>query len=54
MLNYSKIRQLATSKGIADNKVSIGIWIKYQGYKKVRKQVDGKRQIFYVLDKKTI
>lgn len=54
MLNYNEIRQLATRNGIADNKVSIGIWIKIQGYKKVRKQIDGKRKIYYVLDKNSV
>lgn len=52
MLTYNEIRLLAIHNGIADNKVSIGIWLKMQGYKKVRKQIDKIRKIYYTLDKK--
>jgi len=52
MLTYNDIRALALRKGIADNKVSIGVWIKFCGYKKVRKQIDGIRKEYYVLDRK--
>ena len=51
MYTYNQIRQLAISKGIADNKVSIGIFAKIAGYKKVKKQINKERKIYYVLDK---
>lgn len=51
MYTYNQIRQLAISKGVADNKVSIGVYAKLQGYKKVKKQIDKIRKIYYVLDK---
>ena len=47
MFTYEQLRQLAVKSGIADNKVSIGFWIKAQGLKKVRKQIDKKRKIYY-------
>lgn len=52
MFTYEQLRQLAVQSGIADNKVSIGFWIKAQGLKKVRKQMDNKRKIFYYKDEK--
>lgn len=52
MFTYEQLRQLAVRSGIADNKVSIGFWIKAQGLKKVRKQIDNKRKIFYYKDEK--
>lgn len=50
MFTYEQLRQLAVQSGIADNKVSIGFWIKAQGLKKVRKQIDNKRKIYYIKD----
>lgn len=52
MFTYEQLRQLAVQSGIADNKVSIGFWIKAQGLKKVRKQINKKRKIFYYKDEK--
>lgn len=53
MFTYEQLRQLAVQSGIADNKVSIGFWIKAQGLKKVRKQIDHKRKIYYTKDTRT-
>ena len=53
MFTYEQLRLLAVQSGIADNKVSIGFWIKAQGLKKVRKQMDNKRKIYYIKDTKT-
>lgn len=53
MFTYEQLRQLAVRSGIADNKVSIGFWIKAQGLKKVRKQIDNKRKIYYTKDTRT-
>lgn len=52
MFTYEQLRQLAMKSGIADNKVSIGFWIKAQGLKKVRKQIDNKRKIYYTRTEK--
>ena len=46
-LSYSQLRQLAILKGIKPTKVSVGIWADQQGYIKIRKQIDKKRNTFY-------
>lgn len=51
MYTYNQIRQLAISKGVADNKVSIGIFAKLQGYVKIKKQINKERKIYYILEK---
>jgi len=33
---YEEIREKALKEKIADNRVSIGMWAKFQGYKKQR------------------
>lgn len=48
MYTYQDLRKLAIAKGIKDNPVSIGFWIKYQGYKKIKKQIQYRRKIFYL------
>lgn len=52
MFTYEQLRQLAVQSGIADNKVSIGFWIKAQGLKKVRKQIDKKERFSTIKMKK--
>ena len=51
MYTYERLRQLAIQSGIPDNKVSIGFWIKSKGLKKIKKQVDKVRKIYYIPDK---
>lgn len=51
MYTYNQIRQLAISRGVADNKVSIGIFAKLQGYVKIKKQINKERKIYYILEK---
>ncbi len=53
MYTYERLRQLAIQSGIPDNKVSIGFWIKSKGLKKIKKQVDKVRKIYYVPDENT-
>ena len=53
MYTYERLRQLAIQSGIPDNKVSTGFWIKSKGLKKIKKQVDKVRKIYYVPDENT-
>ena len=39
LLSYDDIRDLATKAGIADNKVSIGLWAKIKGFVKVKREI---------------
>ncbi|SFL62129.1 hypothetical protein SAMN05216357_1355 [Porphyromonadaceae bacterium KH3CP3RA] len=47
LINYQDLRVLAVSQGVPDNKVSIGMWAKANGYYKMRKTKDGKVTIYY-------
>ena len=53
MYTYEHLRRLAVQSGIPDNKVSIGFWIRSKGLKKIKKQVDKVRKIYYIPDKDT-
>ena len=48
MYTYEQLRRLAVQSGIPDNKVSIGFWIRSKGLKKIKKQVDKVRKIYYI------
>lgn len=48
-MKYSDIRELALKDNIADNKVSIGIWAKLNGWiKKCSKTRDRKNYYYYI------
>ncbi len=50
-LSYDELRKVALTKGIPDNKIAIGLWIKMQGYKKHHSIDAFKHQyFFYSLD----
>ena len=49
-LTFDQIRELAIKDNIPDNKVSIGVWAKYKGYIKKRKQKHNKVSIMYCKD----
>lgn len=51
-ITYSELVELAKSKGIRPTKVSVGIWADQQGYVKIRKQIDKKRNTYYYKSKK--
>lgn len=53
MYTYEQLRRLAVQSDIPDNKVSIGFWIRSKGLKKIKKQVDKVRKIYYIPDKDT-
>ena len=53
MYTYERLKRLAVQSGNPDNKVSIGFWIKSKGLKKIKKQVDKVRKIYYVPDENT-
>lgn len=44
---YTDIRIEAIKAGISDNKVSIGIWARQNGYYQMRKSKDKKTTIYY-------
>lgn len=46
--SYKQLRQLALTQGVDDNKISIGIWGKLNGYSKKRIQRDNKVFIVYI------
>lgn len=39
LITYEELRQIALKDNIADNKVSIGIWAKINGYEKVKREI---------------
>lgn len=46
--SYDELRKIATSHNIEDNKVSVGIWAKLNGYFKKKRQRDNRVQTFYI------
>lgn len=48
--NYADIRKIALKNGVKDNKVSIGMWAKLNGFVNKRKMTKGKTQIIYYKD----
>ena len=50
--SYDDIRNIALKNGIKDNKVSIGMWAKLNGFSNKRKMTKGKTQIIYFRDSK--
>lgn len=38
-ITYDELRKLAIKEGVADNKVSIGIWAKLKGYIKIKREI---------------
>ena len=46
--SYKQLRQLALTQGVDDNKISIGIWGKLNGYSKKRIQRDNKVSTVYI------
>lgn len=51
MYRYEELKHLAIQAGVPDNKVSIGIWLKLNGWKKIRKNIDKKITYFYIKEK---
>lgn len=49
LITYTELRDIALKNNIADNKVSIGLWAKFMGYKKRRIQDEGKAYIYYLI-----
>lgn len=46
--SYKQLRELALTQGVDDNKISIGIWGKFNGYSKKRIQRDNKVSTVYI------
>ena len=47
-ITFEELRNKALLEGVADNKVSIGLYAKIKGYIKKRKQVNKKVTIYYL------
>lgn len=47
LISYQDLRVLAVSQGVADNKVSIGIWARLNGYYKKIKKENYKQTTYY-------
>lgn len=45
---FNEVRKLAIKNNSKDNKVSVGIWAKLNGYIKIKKQIDKHRIILYI------
>lgn len=45
---FNEVRELAIKNDSKDNKVSVGIWAKLNGYIKIKKQIDKHRIILYI------
>lgn len=46
-ITYEELRILAIKEDIPDNKVSIGIYAKMNGYYQIKRQIDKKTKILY-------
>lgn len=44
---YAELRVKALAEHIPDNKTEIGIWIKMNRYRRVRKQFNNERKYYY-------
>ena len=47
LLKYEEIRELALADNSKADKVSVGIWARLKGYKKIRKTLNKKTTIYY-------
>lgn len=47
-LTYEQIRELAIAQYVDDNKISIGVWAKQNGYFKKKKQKDNRVYTAYI------
>ncbi len=46
--NYQQIRELALAQHVDDNKISIGVWAKQNGYFKRKRQRDNRVYTVYI------
>lgn len=47
-LTYEQVRELAIAQYVDDNKISIGVWAKQNGYFKKKKQKDNRVYTAYI------
>ena len=47
-LTYEQVRKLAIARYVDDNKISIGVWAKQNGYIKKKKQKDNRVYTVYI------
>lgn len=45
---FNEVREIAIKNHSKDNKVSVGIWAKLNGYLKIKKQIDKHRITLYI------
>ena len=45
---FNEVREIAIRNHSNDNKVSVGIWAKLNGYLKIKKQIDKHRITLYI------
>lgn len=52
-ITFDDLRELAVKEGIKDNKVSVGMWAKFNGYTRYKRKIRDNRIIWtYVKAKK--
>lgn len=47
-LTYAQVRELAIARYVDDNKISIGVWAKQNGYIKKKRQKDNRVYTVYI------
>lgn len=47
-LTYAQVRELAIAQHVDDNKISIGVWAKQNGYFKKKRQKDNRVCTIYI------
>lgn len=47
-LTYEQVRELAIARYVDDNKISIGVWAKHNGYIKKKRQKDNRVYTVYI------
>ncbi len=47
-LTYEQVRELALAQYVDDNKISIGVWSKHNGYFKRKRQKDNRVYTVYI------
>ena len=46
LLTFDELREMAIKDGIADNKVSVGLWAKIKGYKRAMREIRNNKFVY--------
>ena len=46
LFTFDELREMAIKDGIADNKVSVGLWAKIKGYKRAKREIRNNKFVY--------